>query len=98
MKAYGFQPLHSVYLSSIPDEEIGGHDGAEKLAESNAFKELDVGIVLDEGEILIALKSCVMGICYFIAIVMITVFGEQVWCRRMRITGHFMQRGAHGGW
>ncbi|TQD82247.1 hypothetical protein C1H46_032219 [Malus baccata] len=49
LKASGFKPKRSVYLSYGPDEEIGGHDGAEKLAESDVFKGLNVGIVLDEG-------------------------------------------------
>lgn len=45
----GFQPLRDVYLSFVPDEEIGGHDGAEKFADSDVFKKMNVGIVLDEG-------------------------------------------------
>ncbi|KAF3435806.1 hypothetical protein FNV43_RR22898 [Rhamnella rubrinervis] len=49
LKASGFQPIRSVYLSFVPDEEIGGHDGARKFAESDIFKDLNVGIVLDEG-------------------------------------------------
>ncbi|KAG6651478.1 aminoacylase-1-like isoform X2 [Carya illinoinensis] len=49
LKASGFQPVRSVYLSFVPDEEIGGRDGAEKFAASDAFKNLNVGIVLDEG-------------------------------------------------
>ncbi|KAI4313190.1 hypothetical protein L6164_026188 [Bauhinia variegata] len=49
LKASGFQPLRTVYLSFAPDEEIGGHDGAEKFYESKLFDDLNVGIVLDEG-------------------------------------------------
>ncbi|PRQ25218.1 putative N-acyl-aliphatic-L-amino acid amidohydrolase [Rosa chinensis] len=49
LKASGFKPTRTVYLSFVPDEEIGGHDGAEKFAESDVFKALNVGIVLDEG-------------------------------------------------
>ncbi|KAG2239500.1 hypothetical protein Bca52824_091746 [Brassica carinata] len=49
LQASGFHPIRSVYLSFVPDEEIGGHDGAEKFAESHLFKSLNVGIVLDEG-------------------------------------------------
>ncbi|KAI3980271.1 hypothetical protein MKX01_028279 [Papaver californicum] len=45
----GFQPIRTVYLSFVPDEEIGGHEGAEKFAESEKFKKMNVGIVLDEG-------------------------------------------------
>ncbi|KAH7833455.1 hypothetical protein Vadar_006530 [Vaccinium darrowii] len=50
LKSSGFEPTRTVYLSFVPDEEIGGHDGAEKLAESEIFnREMNVGIVLDEG-------------------------------------------------
>ncbi|XP_024178313.1 aminoacylase-1 [Rosa chinensis] len=49
LKASGFKQTRTVYLSFVPDEEIGGHDGAEKFAESDIFKALNVGIVLDEG-------------------------------------------------
>ncbi|KAL5705961.1 N-acyl-aliphatic-L-amino acid amidohydrolase [Ranunculus cassubicifolius] len=49
LKSEGFEPMRSVYVSFVPDEEIGGHDGAEKFAESEEFKTLNVGIVLDEG-------------------------------------------------
>ncbi|KAL6963571.1 N-acyl-aliphatic-L-amino acid amidohydrolase [Sarracenia purpurea var. burkii] len=49
LKASGFEPLRTVYLSFVPDEEIGGHDGAEKLADSDIFEKMNVGIVLDEG-------------------------------------------------
>ncbi|XP_016705659.1 aminoacylase-1 isoform X2 [Gossypium hirsutum] len=49
LKASGFQPKRSLYLSFVPDEEIGGHDGLEKLAQSDVFKSMDVDIILDEG-------------------------------------------------
>ncbi|KAL3646146.1 hypothetical protein CASFOL_011326 [Castilleja foliolosa] len=49
LQAAGFRPLRTVYLSFVPDEEIGGHDGAEKFAYSDVFKSMNVGIVLDEG-------------------------------------------------
>ncbi|KAF7810550.1 aminoacylase-1 isoform X2 [Senna tora] len=49
LKASGYQPLRSIYLTFAPDEEIGGHDGAEKFAESEVFEKLNVGVVLDEG-------------------------------------------------
>ncbi|XP_011000859.1 PREDICTED: aminoacylase-1-like [Populus euphratica] len=49
LKSSGFVPLRSVYLSFVPDEEIGGHDGAAKFADSEIFKSMNVGIVLDEG-------------------------------------------------
>jgi len=49
LKASGFVPVRTVYLSFVPDEEIGGHAGAEKFAESEVFEKMNVGIVLDEG-------------------------------------------------
>ncbi|GAB2267560.1 hypothetical protein Dimus_002540 [Dionaea muscipula] len=49
LKRSGFEPTRSVYLSFVPDEEIGGHDGAGKFSESDVFGKLNVGIVLDEG-------------------------------------------------
>ncbi|KAF3434898.1 hypothetical protein FNV43_RR21985 [Rhamnella rubrinervis] len=49
LKASGFRPTRSVYVSFVPDEEIGGRDGAQKFAESDVFRDLNVGIVLDEG-------------------------------------------------
>ncbi|XP_042509075.1 aminoacylase-1-like [Macadamia integrifolia] len=49
LKNSGFQPTRTLYLSFVPDEEIGGHDGAEKFAGSEEFKKMNVGIVLDEG-------------------------------------------------
>lgn len=49
LQASGFCPLRTVYLSFVPDEEIGGHDGVEKFADSDVFKSMNVGIVMDEG-------------------------------------------------
>ncbi|KAJ8530341.1 hypothetical protein K7X08_037176 [Anisodus acutangulus] len=49
LKASGLRPLRTVYLSFVPDEEIGGNDGATKFADSDVFAEMNVGIVLDEG-------------------------------------------------
>ncbi|OWM80517.1 hypothetical protein CDL15_Pgr019797 [Punica granatum] len=49
LKQSGFEPVRSVYIVFSPDEEIGGHDGAEKLAESEIFRKMNVGVVLDEG-------------------------------------------------
>nr|GME06413.1 aminoacylase-1 isoform X2 [Ipomoea batatas] len=49
LKVSGFQPIRTVYLSFVPDEEIGGHDGTESFAHSDIFSKMNVGIVLDEG-------------------------------------------------
>ncbi|BBN12274.1 aminoacylase [Marchantia polymorpha subsp. ruderalis] len=45
----GFVPLRSVHFSYVPDEEVGGADGAEAFVESHEFEELDVAVVVDEG-------------------------------------------------
>lgn len=49
LAARGFRPRRTVYFSFVPDEEIGGVDGAKKFAESKMFREMNVGLVLDEG-------------------------------------------------
>ncbi|GAA0138789.1 hypothetical protein LIER_00469 [Lithospermum erythrorhizon] len=49
LKGVGFQPIRDVILSFVPDEEIGGHDGAEKFVGSDDFLKMNVGVVLDEG-------------------------------------------------
>ncbi|XP_010690576.1 uncharacterized protein LOC104904089 isoform X2 [Beta vulgaris subsp. vulgaris] len=49
LKASGFEPTRTIYLSFVPDEENGGLDGAEKLAESDVFQRMKVAFVLDEG-------------------------------------------------
>ncbi|KAL9144697.1 hypothetical protein ABFS82_14G312800 [Erythranthe guttata] len=45
-----YTPLRTVHISYVPDEEIGGFNGMAKLVESDEFKELNVGFVLDEGQ------------------------------------------------
>ncbi|GAA0167288.1 hypothetical protein LIER_22256 [Lithospermum erythrorhizon] len=47
---HGFKPVRTVHVSFVPDEEVGGFDGMAKFVESNEFKELNVGFVLDEGQ------------------------------------------------
>jgi aminoacylase len=49
LKASGFQPLRTVYLSFVPDKEIDSHDGVEKFMDFDVFKNLNEGILLDEG-------------------------------------------------
>ncbi|PIA47863.1 hypothetical protein AQUCO_01400450v1 [Aquilegia coerulea] len=45
-----FQPLRTIHISYVPDEEIGGFDGAAKFAASKEFRDLNVGFMLDEGQ------------------------------------------------
>ncbi|XP_020526239.1 aminoacylase-1 [Amborella trichopoda] len=49
LKRNGFKPVRTVYLSFVPDEEIGGVDGAGALANSKNFEKMNVAVVLDEG-------------------------------------------------
>ncbi|KAL2339360.1 hypothetical protein Fmac_007300 [Flemingia macrophylla] len=49
LRARNFRPLRTIYLAFSPDEEIGGHDAAEKFAHSDLFRRMNVAIVLDEG-------------------------------------------------
>ncbi|CAH1433464.1 unnamed protein product [Lactuca virosa] len=49
LKDSKFEPLRTIYVSFVPDEEIGGLDGAKRFANSKMFDEMNVGIVLDEG-------------------------------------------------
>lgn len=50
LKAKNFTPTRTVHISYVPDEEIGGSDGAAKFAGSKEFEELNVGFFLDEGQ------------------------------------------------
>ncbi|KAI3515181.1 hypothetical protein L1887_13944 [Cichorium endivia] len=49
LKDSKFEPIRTIYISFVPDEEIGGLDGAKEFANSKMFDEMNVGIVLDEG-------------------------------------------------
>lgn len=50
LKAASFVPRRSIHVSLVPDEEIGGTDGAAQFAASEEFRALNVGFVLDEGQ------------------------------------------------
>ncbi|XP_077213603.1 peptidase M20/M25/M40 family protein [Tasmannia lanceolata] len=50
LKSSNFSPLRTIHVSFVPDEEIGGADGAAKFASSKEFDNLNVGFVLDEGQ------------------------------------------------
>ncbi|CAL9107084.1 unnamed protein product [Musa acuminata var. zebrina] len=49
LKAAFFVPDRTIYISFVPDEEIGGTDGVGALVASDTFKQMRVGVVLDEG-------------------------------------------------
>eukprot|EP00008_Paramoeba_atlantica_P011317 CAMPEP_0201491732 /NCGR_PEP_ID=MMETSP0151_2-20130828/30981_1 /ASSEMBLY_ACC=CAM_ASM_000257 /TAXON_ID=200890 /ORGANISM="Paramoeba atlantica, Strain 621/1 / CCAP 1560/9" /LENGTH=444 /DNA_ID=CAMNT_0047878227 /DNA_START=69 /DNA_END=1403 /DNA_ORIENTATION=- len=43
------KPVRSFHLNFVPDEEIGGKDGMAKFVQSNYFRDLNIGMALDEG-------------------------------------------------
>jgi len=43
------QLRRTVHLTYVPDEEIGGQDGMGVFVDTDAFKNLNAGLVLDEG-------------------------------------------------
>ncbi|BFF91989.1 aminoacylase-1-like [Drosophila madeirensis] len=49
LKASGYQPKRTVYLTYVPDEEVGGDLGMRELVKSDCFKNMKVGFSLDEG-------------------------------------------------
>ncbi|KAF2291408.1 hypothetical protein GH714_023743 [Hevea brasiliensis] len=50
LKAKNFIPTRTIHISYVPDEEIGGIDGAAKFVNSKEFRDLNVGFALDEGQ------------------------------------------------
>lgn len=48
LKAQGHQPKRSIHICFTPDEEIGSQ-GMKLFVETDAFRKLNVGCVLDEG-------------------------------------------------
>jgi aminoacylase len=49
LKRIGFQPSRSIFLSFLPDEEIGGMDGMNVMMKSDWFESISIDIALDEG-------------------------------------------------
>jgi aminoacylase len=49
LKSLNYQPNRTIYISYVPDEEIGGIDGMNVLTESEWFKGISVDLALDEG-------------------------------------------------
>ncbi|EDW68253.1 aminoacylase-1 [Drosophila virilis] len=49
LKATGYQPKRTVYLTFVPDEEAGGFFGMREFIKGDYFKSLNVGLSLDEG-------------------------------------------------
>lgn len=49
LKAAGYVPPRTVWLSFVPDEEVGGVRGLKALVDSDVFRAANVGMALDEG-------------------------------------------------
>ncbi|XP_017082672.1 aminoacylase-1A isoform X2 [Drosophila eugracilis] len=49
LKASGYQPKRTVYLTFVPDEETGGDLGMAEFVKGDYFKGMNVGFSLDEG-------------------------------------------------
>eukprot|EP01039_Chlorochromonas_danica_P007435 gene7435-8222_t len=49
LKDRGFQPSRTIYLTYVPDEEIGGLDGMNILLKSQWFTSIKIALALDEG-------------------------------------------------
>lgn len=49
LKATGYRPKRTVYLTYVPDEETGGECGMAELVKGEYFKSMNVGFSLDEG-------------------------------------------------
>ncbi|KAJ3291012.1 adenylate cyclase, partial [Borealophlyctis nickersoniae] len=51
LKAQGKQPVRTVHVTFVPDEEIGGSDGMAGFRTMKEFKDLNAGFALDEGKL-----------------------------------------------
>ncbi len=49
LKLAGITPKRNIHVVMVPDEELGGFQGTKQFVEHDAFKQLRVGYVLDEG-------------------------------------------------
>lgn len=45
----GWKPLRTIYITFVPDEEIGGASGMGSLVDSEHLTKMNVGVALDEG-------------------------------------------------
>ncbi|CAF0871263.1 unnamed protein product [Brachionus calyciflorus] len=50
MKENNVRPLRTIHLTFVPDEEIGGVTGFLPFMDTQEFKDLNIGIALDEGQ------------------------------------------------
>lgn len=67
LKLGGNVPRRTVRLAWVPDEEVGGADGMGILLGSTWFKEVAVGVALDEvGAIVHSLSTWGVCCCFFL--------------------------------
>lgn len=49
LKNKGMVPKRTIHLFAVPDEEKGGFKGTKEFVQTDAFKKLNIGFVIDEG-------------------------------------------------
>ncbi len=49
LKDSGFVPKRTIHIFAVPDEEVGGFKGTKEFVNSDEFKTLNIGYVIDEG-------------------------------------------------
>ena len=49
LKQNNIRPDRTIHLTFVPDEEIGGTNGMNKFIKTQEFKDLNIGLALDEG-------------------------------------------------
>lgn len=64
MKLNNQRPSRTIHVSFVPDEEIGGLTGFYPFIQTKEFKELNVGLALDEGNYF--LIKCIFEFWFFI--------------------------------
>jgi aminoacylase len=76
LKSMGYQPTRTIYITYVPDEEIGGIDGMNVLTSSTWFESKNFALALDEG-----LASTDGSVSVF--------YGERLpWWVRVKATGN----------
>ena len=49
LKEQGFVPKRSIHIFAVPDEEVGGFKGTKEFVQTDQFKQLHIGFIVDEG-------------------------------------------------
>lgn len=45
----GFKPKRSIHIFAVPEEEVGGFKGTKEFVQTEDFKNLNIGYIIDEG-------------------------------------------------